>query len=69
MKKGATICFRTNDELRGVLEKTAHEDWLSLLSAIELILKDYLEKNHKFSHEKKRRRFVRNQVGADMPSM
>jgi hypothetical protein len=65
MKKEVTVCFRTNDELRDVLEKTAHEDWRSLLSAIELIMKDYLEKNHEFTHQKKRRLFVRKQVGVD----
>jgi hypothetical protein len=61
MKKGVTICFRTNNELRGFLEKTAHEDRRSLSSAIELILADYLEKNHGFQRE--RRLFVRKQAG------
>jgi len=62
MKKEVTICFRTSDELRGALENAAHEDHRSLSSAIELILTDYLEKNHEFPHQKERRRFVRKQV-------
>lgn len=67
MKKGVTICFRANDELRGVLEKTAHEDRRSLSSAIELILVDYLEKHHEFPHQRERRLFVRRQTGVDNP--
>jgi hypothetical protein len=62
MKKEVTICFRTSEELRGALEKAAREDRRSLSSAIELILTDYLEKNHEFPHQKERRRFVRKQV-------
>jgi hypothetical protein len=62
MKKEVTICFRTSEELRGALEKSAHEDRRSLSSTIELILTDYLEKNHEFPHQKDRRRFVRKQV-------
>ncbi len=62
MKKEVTICFRTSEELRGALEKAAQEDRRSLSSAIELILTDYLEKNHEFPHQKERRRFVRKQV-------
>ena len=58
MKKEVTICFRTSEELRGALEKAAREDRRSLSSAIELILTDYLEKNHEFPHQKERRRFV-----------
>ncbi len=62
MKKEVTICFRTSEELRGALEKAAREDRRSLSSAIELILTDYLEKNHEFPHQKDRRRFGRKQV-------
>ena len=62
MKKEVTICFRTSEELRGALEKAAREDHRSLSSAIELILADYLEKNHGFPHLRERRRFVRRQV-------
>jgi hypothetical protein len=62
MKKEVTICFRTSEELRSALEKAAREDHRSLSSAIELILTDYLEKNHEFPHQKERRRFVRKQV-------
>ncbi len=62
MKKEITICFRTSEELRGALEKAAHEDRRSLSSAIELILTDYLEKNHEFPHQKERRRFMRKHV-------
>ena len=62
MKKEVTICFRTSEELRGALERAAHEDRRSLSSVIELILTDYLEKNHDFPHQKERRRFVRKQV-------
>lgn len=62
MKKEITICFRTSEELRGPLEKAAHEDRRSLSSAIELILTDYLEKNHEFPHQKERRRFMRKHV-------
>jgi hypothetical protein len=69
MKEGVTICFRTNGELRGVLEKTAHEDRRSLSSAIELIFKDCLKKNHDFPDQKKRRLFLRKQVGVDNPPM
>ena len=62
MRKEVTICFRTNNELHGVLEKTVHEDRHSLSSAIELILKDYLEKTHEFSNQRERRRFMRKHV-------
>ncbi len=62
MKKEVTICFRTSEELRSALEKAAREDRRSLSSAIELILTDYLEKNHEFPHQRERRRFVRRQV-------
>ena len=60
--KGVTICFRTSEELRGTLEEAARKDRRSLSSAIELILTDYLEKNHEFPHQKDRRRFLRKQV-------
>ena len=62
MRKEVTICFRTSEELRSALERAAREDRRSLSSAIELILTDYLEKNHEFPHQKDRRRFVRKQV-------
>ena len=48
--KGVTICFRTNEELRDALELAARGDRRSLLSAVELILTDYMEKNHEFLH-------------------
>jgi hypothetical protein len=60
--KGVTVCFRTSEELRSALEKAAHQDRRSLSSAIELILTDYLEKNHEFSGKAERRRYVRKQV-------
>jgi hypothetical protein len=63
MKKEVTICFRTSEELRSAVEKAARDDHRSLSSAIELILTNYLETNHEFSHQnKERRRFVRKQV-------
>jgi hypothetical protein len=62
MRKEVTICFRTSEELRSALERAAREDRRSLSSAIELILTDYLEKNHEFPHQKERRRFMRKQV-------
>jgi hypothetical protein len=62
MKKEVIICFRTSEELHNALEKAARGDCRSVSSAIELILMDYLEKNHEFPHKKERRRFVRKQV-------
>jgi hypothetical protein len=64
MKKEITICFRTNEELRGALEVVAREDRRSLSSAIELILTDYLKKNRDFSDrdQQERRRYKRKRV-------
>ncbi len=64
MKKEITICFRTNEELRGALEILAREDRRSLSSAIELILTDYLKKNRDFPgrDQKERRRYQRKRV-------
>jgi hypothetical protein len=63
MKKEVTICFRTNEELRGALEVVAREDRRSLSSAIELILTDYLKKNQDFpEREQERRRYQRKRV-------
>ncbi len=64
MKKEITICFRTNEELRGALEVLAREDRRSLSSAIELILTDYLRKNRDFPgrDQQERRRYQRKHV-------
>jgi hypothetical protein len=64
MKKEITICFRTNEELRGALEVVAREDRRSLSSAIELILTDYLKKNRDFPdrEQHERRRYQRKHV-------
>ncbi|MGD0230434.1 MAG: hypothetical protein ABSC19_08755 [Syntrophorhabdales bacterium] len=62
MKKTITICFRTNEKLRGLLETRAREDRRTLSSAIELILTDYLERNHGFSDRTERSRYPRKQV-------
>jgi hypothetical protein len=64
MKKEITICFRTNEELRGALEVVAREDRRSLSSAIELILTDYLKKNGDFLNrdQKEKRRYHRKRT-------
>ncbi len=62
MRKSTTICFRANEELRGLLAAAAREDRRTLSSMIELILTGYLEKNHVFSDRVERRRYPRKQV-------
>jgi hypothetical protein len=64
MKKEITICFRTNEELRGALEVVAREDHRSLSSAIELILTEYLKKNRDFQNrdQQERRRYKRKRI-------
>lgn len=64
MKKEITICFRTNEELRGALEAVARDDRRSLSSAIELILTDYLKKNRDFPEKehKEKRRYQRKRI-------
>jgi c-di-GMP-binding flagellar brake protein YcgR len=64
MKKEITICFRTNEELRGALEAVARDDHRSLSSAIELILTDYLKKNRDFPtrEQQEKRRYQRKRI-------
>jgi hypothetical protein len=64
MKKEITICFRTNEELRGALEAVARDDRRSLSSAIELILTDYLKKNRDFPEreQQEKRRYQRKRI-------
>jgi hypothetical protein len=64
MKKEITICFRTNEELRGALESVARDDRRSLSSAIELILTDYLKNNRNFpqKEQQEKRRYQRKRI-------
>ncbi len=64
MKKSITICFRTDQKLRVLLETAAREDKRTMSAAIERILTDYLEKNRGFSDRVlvERRRYPRKQV-------
>jgi hypothetical protein len=62
MKKPITICFRTSEELRSLLETAARQDRRTLSSVIEVILTGYLERNRGFSDRVERRRYPRKQV-------
>ena len=64
MKKPITICFRTTEELRDVLEVVARQDSRSLSSLIELVLTDYLKKSRDYSgrDQMEKRRYPRKQV-------
>jgi len=62
IKKPTTICFRTDEKLRGRLETAAREDRRTLSSLIEVILTDYLERDRGFSDRMERRRYPRKQV-------
>lgn len=63
MIKSVTVCFRTNKELRNVLENISKQERRSVSSVIESILYQFLEGTKEGKHpEKEKRRFARKKV-------
>ena len=68
MNKDRTICFRTSQELRKVLEKIAGKQRRSVSSTIEVILRAHLEDRKALRPaDQERRRFQRKTV--NIPAM
>jgi hypothetical protein len=62
VNREATVCFRTDQVLCRNIEALARKKKMSLSSAIEMMLKDYLEKHEQQAVGSERRRYPRKQV-------